>query len=236
MRGKYEFETYFAAPSAIEVYMPCSITGNPARRTDICLVQGGYYPSFHRRLLLLAADVELNPGPTTDTECILKAIEASNEKTANEIRGLKVDIAGLKGDISGVQKELKSINTKVQDMENRQTLIETEVQSIKSKLDSIEHGAEMLHADVGDLSVNDERRSEQIDDVFSQLNAIDRELRKCNLRIFGVPDDENETKEETKTKVMASVLNAASGNSDISDVPDIPDAPNADSCMFLLSV
>lgn len=226
MRGKYEFVTYHASSCAIEDLHACIDHITMARYTDACHLRPGYYSSFYSRLLLLSADVELNPGPVSDTELILKAIEESNNKMANDIRGLKDDIAGLKTDISGVKTELKSVSEKVAKIDERQKTVETDVKTIQSQISDIEYNAGIMHADVGALSVNDERRDDQIDKILNQLNGVDREMRKCNLRIFGIPDGENETQKETKLKVMSSVLNAAASHSDVSDAPD------PDSCLI----
>ena len=60
-------------------------------------------------LPLLSADVELNPGPTSeDTEILLKAISASEHKLLGEIRSVKDDITIIKNEKKKKKKKKNS--------------------------------------------------------------------------------------------------------------------------------
>ena len=167
------------------------------------------YGSYHHRILLLAADIELNPGPGPETDLILKAIEVANDKTNAQLLELRNDIGSLKKDLSAVQSDLGTIKSQVKDMGDRQAVIENEVRSIKTKVDDIEFSAGVMEADIAGLSLNDERKNDTINSMLNHINNMDREMRKNNLRIFGVADIPDESTDETKAKVISDVLNKA---------------------------
>ena len=59
---------------------------------DMSMVDNQYV-EFSSRLLLLSADIELNPGPISDSESnILEAITASENRVLGEIRDVKQEI------------------------------------------------------------------------------------------------------------------------------------------------
>ena len=53
------------------------------------------YIFYHQRLLLLAGDVELNPGLLTDKEEILEAISASREDVLREMKSVKDNVTSI---------------------------------------------------------------------------------------------------------------------------------------------
>jgi hypothetical protein len=60
-------------------------------------------------VLLLAADIELNPCPTEDTQLILNAI-SDNRASLTQ---MKNDIVGVKMEMTNVQTELTSIKSNI---------------------------------------------------------------------------------------------------------------------------
>jgi len=69
--------------------------------------------------------------------------------------------------------------------------------------------AGVMEADIAGLSLNDERKNDTINSMLNHINNMDREMRKNNLRIFGVADIPDESTDETKAKVISDVLNKA---------------------------
>jgi hypothetical protein len=66
------------------------------------------YIFLSERLLILSSDVELNPGPSAETQSILDAIAASNIKTSKEIYEVKHEILSVKSEIVSVKNELNT--------------------------------------------------------------------------------------------------------------------------------
>lgn len=58
------------------------------------------FPHFHERILLLSSDIEMNPGPISDTNDILQAISSCKADLLQEIRFVKSDIHCIKEEIS----------------------------------------------------------------------------------------------------------------------------------------
>ena len=181
------------------------------------------YCLYHRRVLLLASDVELNPGPTQETELILKAIETANEKKSSEISELGNDKTSLKSDLSCVQSDIRTIKTKVKKFDEQHSVLENELKSIKSKVDGIERTATEVERDIGELAINDEVKGNCIENMLSQMNMIDRELRKSNLHIFGVPDMKDETPNQTRQ--LVANLPVSTNDGDMEDETHIQTNP-----------
>ena len=84
---------------------------------------------IEKRLLLLSADVELNPGPTNeDTELLSNAIKTRENKLLGEIRSIKDDIAIIKTEIATVKEEcvktkLDFNKVKYEQLQTKQSII-----------------------------------------------------------------------------------------------------------------
>ena len=109
-----------------------------------------------------------------------------------------------------IDKFIQSLKcSQVKDMGDRQAVIENEVRSIKTKVDDIEFSAGVMEADIAGLFLNDERKNDTINSMLNHMNNMDREMRRNNLRIFGIADIPDESTDETKAKVISDVLNKA---------------------------
>ena len=109
-----------------------------------------------------------------------------------------------------IDKFIQSLKcSQVKDMGDRQAVIENEVRSIKTKVDDIEFSAGVMEADTAGLFLNDERKNDTINSMLDPMNNMDREMRRNNLRIFGIADIPDESTDETKAKVISDVLNKA---------------------------
>lgn len=89
------------------IFCQLQSTRSDSGQTPCLKIQTGYY--YYKRLIMLSADVELNPGPTNDMEVILQVIKEANEKTSIEIQQVKQGIESIQSDITSVKCELKAI-------------------------------------------------------------------------------------------------------------------------------
>lgn len=171
-----------------------------------CPINGLLYKSYMTRLLLLSSDVELNPGPTPDTEQILKAIEHGNHETARQILEVKENIQELKSDITTMKHDIGAIKSKLHNVEAKQMRMESDLRTIGGKIDQIEYKTEIIESDVSHLSLNDEIREESVAMLNRQVHFLEKESKRCNLRIFGVPEDPGESADVTMNKIVNHVL------------------------------
>ena len=151
-----------------------------------CPINPVSYASYSSRLLLLASDVELNPGPVEDIEQILKAIRDGNDRTAVQLQDLKTDMQVIKSDMVSMKGDIGTIKFKVQNVESKQSRIDNDLKKIESKIDMLDHRTETLESDMSALSMNDESRENIIYELTKQVNILEKENKKCNLRIFGL--------------------------------------------------
>lgn len=87
------------------------------------------------RLLILAADVESNPGPSSETQTILDAIAESNSKTLKQISEVKNEIASIKSGMSCVKSEISSMKSRIDRVEDCQIKIAGKVNRTEHKID-----------------------------------------------------------------------------------------------------
>jgi len=121
-----------------------------------------------------------------DTEQILKAIRDGNDRTAVQLQDLKTDMQVIKSDMVSMKGDIGTIKFKVQNVESKQSRIDNDLKKIESKIDMLDHRTETLESDMSALSMNDESRENIIYELTKQVNILEKENKKCNLRIFGL--------------------------------------------------
>ena len=174
------------------------------------------YSSYHQRLLLLSADVELNPGPLTDKEEILEAISASREDVLREMKSVKDDIKSIKQEVAGIRTEQKRVKSDISDihkiqhdMEVRIATLETDVKSLKRSNKRLEDENEILHLDVDEISEELDKKTAIIENLDKDVDRLEAYSRRDTIRVFGLPEMVNETYDKLKGYVISSVLNVA---------------------------
>ena len=155
---------------------------------------------FIQLRLLLAGDVETNPGPTEDTQIILNAISASDQKMTAELESVKSDIKCVRDDMHSIKSDIKSIKSKVKTLDENQTNLFKTCNDFAKKFESVDYYTEQVMGDLESMSLKCERDGDRMDRLEQQMNLLEADKLKCNLRIFGLPET------ETETKPLASVL------------------------------
>ena len=174
------------------------------------------YSSYFVRILLLSMDVETNPGPldTADKNEILDAIKASGDGLKLEMQYIKHDIENIKDDMKSVWNMCKEMNTRVDNIHKKQNQIETHLSSIESEVDNIKMDKEMLQLDVDAVHQNCNENTDRISNIEMTVERIERKAIRANLRIFNLPDGEEDNSDENrlKQKVVDSVLKVSCPN------------------------
>ena len=184
---------------------------SPISNEHTCTRYGGQYLSLSRRMLLLSGDVEMNPGPE-DTQVILDAINRSNEKVAAEIGAVRRDIGGIKDDLRGIKMELSAVRSNMAQVENRQAGMEYKLREVDQRIVRLEHHAEVVVGDMEATSINNEVFSEKLEKLERQMNLLESEKIKCNLRVFGLEEDESES--VSLQNIVANKVLSVSGAAD----------------------
>ena len=133
------------------------------------------YFSYSSRLLLLSADVELNPGPITDKDEILKAISDSNKELRSDIHALRSDISKIKTDINEVKQTCANLNTKMESLDLKHTDLETNMKQVKNEIENIHADRDMVMLDVDvikELCDTKLKSIDRIDEAVEKLNEI----------------------------------------------------------------
>lgn len=175
--------------STTYVIVSSCCTNNTSRGTShICSVHEYMYAAYSCRLLLLSADIELNPGPTEDTKLLLDAIQ----DVKNEIVSVKGDVKSVKTELQSIKTEMSVLRNNISQMEQDQTKIWESISNIDSRVTDIEYMNEVLHDDVANLSLHDELVCDSIERIEQQLYISKSERLKDSLRIFGLEETEDE--------------------------------------------
>ncbi|XP_045215621.2 uncharacterized protein LOC123565929 [Mercenaria mercenaria] len=177
--------------------------------SNTCPLSEILYNIYSQRLLLLSSDVELNPGPTAETQQSLDAISSSNMIISPHIEQVKHEILAVRADMAEVKNEVAYIKSKVSGVELEQRNMKCKLQEIDSQMDTLTYKSEIVDGDVRELAINFEMKLEQIDDIQRQMHYLDKENRKNNLRVFGLNESDDETPESSKTKIENELLKVA---------------------------
>lgn len=155
-------------------------------------IYGAYY-AYGKRLLILAADIELNPGPGSDvtdknTQAILDAIR----ETRNEISEVKNEVRGVKSEIILMKSELNLMRKKVDEVEANQKEIDGRMRIIEEKVDVLRYDQEVLSGDMEAVSYGEDKRDSCLRNIEKQLLISESERLKSSMRIFGLKEKESD--------------------------------------------
>jgi hypothetical protein len=155
-------------------------------------IYGAYY-AYGKRLLILAADIELNPGPGSDitdknTQAILDAIR----ETRNEISEVKNEVRGVKSEIILMKSELNLMCKKVDEVEVNQKEIDGRMRFIEEKVDVLRYDQEVLACDMEAVSYGEDKRDSCLRNIEKQLLISESERLKSSMRIFGLKEKESD--------------------------------------------
>ena len=160
------------------------------------------YLYFQERILLLSSDIEINPGPISDKNEILEAIASSKADLLQEIRFVKSDIHCIKQEISTIQQDQIGIKQDMNSMKLKYKALEIDVINIKESIAGLEEQKELLQADVDYLSEEFDRKYEYLDTLDKDIDRLEAYSRRENIRVFGIPEDCDETPLSIKEKLL----------------------------------
>lgn len=171
-------------------------------------IHGHIYLCFSQRILLLSSDVELNPGPSDDTQMILNAIQESNRKFSSELGAVKNEIQNVRLDITSVKSEICSVKQMIQSVETKQLQLDEKVKNLEDKFVEMQAQSESLQNAVAQMSYFEECENDRLDVIEQQVYNLEAENLKCSLRVFGLQEPENGVK-NLKTMVNNNILQVA---------------------------
>lgn len=73
---------------------------------------------------MLAADVELNPGPITDKEEILQLLKDCHDDLMKEMKGIRAEISYIKTDVEVVKHDSAEVKTKIKCIEDNHGVLQ----------------------------------------------------------------------------------------------------------------
>ena len=172
---------------------------------NTCDQQSNLYSSFYQRRLLLAADVELNPGPTEDTQIILNALE----KTNAEMRAIKEEVIGVRSEVKTLKDDISSIKLNIADINEGQAVLKISIEDMEKRIDDIELQNETIYNDIGSMSMRNEIDHDRLNKIDSHINNLESEKVKCSMRIFGL--QENESNSSLNSLINDELLSLTNG-------------------------
>ena len=139
-------------------------------------------------LLLLSGSVETNPGPTME------------ELLDERLKGLREDIRkDLKEEIRDcLVAQLTPIYKRLDELVESMKDVNEEVSKVKSKL---EEQDDLIF----DLQTTCEDTRQQLTSAEKHIEDLEREKRRNNILLHGIPEEDKETVEDCEKKVLETV-------------------------------
>ncbi|XP_060596686.1 uncharacterized protein LOC132750692 [Ruditapes philippinarum] len=178
------------------------------------------FPGIQRKLLLISGDIESNPGPVSDDSetRILEAISALDHRLMRELHDVKSEMLSIKSEVALTKSECIENKKELSKLKRYHSEYEKEVSKLKGEVDFLRETRENLQLDVEYLSDKIDRKMEEFDEIGNDIDYLEHEAKKSNLRIFGLSETNSESIGSLKSKVIKEVLNVASP--DESWIPD----------------
>ncbi|KAL4224315.1 hypothetical protein ACF0H5_017770 [Mactra antiquata] len=142
--------------------------------------------------LMLAVDVESNPGPT-EFETLLGAIKQAEDRIFNEIVSVRSDVNEIKNDICSLKTEQIKLRTDFKSIQSRQISIENNIQGIDRSIVSLQDETENIHLDIEHVHNTSQLNSDLLSNISQDVERLNVKSIANNMRIFGlsVPTDIN---------------------------------------------
>ena len=162
------------------------------------------YPYFKERILLLSSDVETNPGPLSDDKNeILEAISSCKTDLLTEIRFVKTDINCIKEEISTIKQNQVSFKHDINMIKTKQSSTDKNITDLKQCVRDLEDQKELLWNDIDWLNDELSKKGDRMDNIEKNIDRLEAYSRRENTRIFGIPEDENETPLSIKENLLS---------------------------------
>lgn len=167
------------------------------------------YTAYYERLLILSSDVELNPGPLTDKDEILRAIQVSKDDVLGEIRTVQQDIRSIRAEVSAMKQDQTKLKSDVSDVQRIQSDLEIRITDVEQEVNNLQHENETLRLDIDYLSDQLDFKASVIDNLDKDVERLERYSRRDTLRVFGLVERVNEQYDNIKQYAIDSVLKIA---------------------------
>ena len=153
--------------------------------------------------MLLSSDVETNPGPLSDDKNeILEAISSCKTDLFTEIRFVKSDINCIKEEISTIKQNQVSCKHDINMIKTKQSSTDKNITDLKQCVRDLEDQKELLWNDIDWLNDELSKKGDRMDDIEKNIDRLEAYSRRENTRIFGIPEDENETPLSIKENLL----------------------------------
>ena len=151
--------------------------------------------NISQTLLLLAADVETNPGPT-ELDAVITAIKTSESKILEEVRSIKVDISDIKNDLSALKLDNENMKIKMSNLHERQTDLAKLVSDANENIDQLNDNKENMTLDIEHINELAEHNTSKLEIFEEEIEKLQVAQLSSNIRIFGLltqPEDSEQT-------------------------------------------
>ena len=191
------------APLVVRVTSPEIATEHQATpkfaQSLIDMAVGSASNPFVNRLLQLAGDVELNPGPETRQATLtrtgeLRSASSNDESMMDMLKDIQNNMRDLKGDMKTLNKKFEKMETKLNKVEEAIDDVKQTAEGNKEKLTKIDG----LEEDIARIEA-------ELKHLRSAKAEMEDRSKRNNVIFRGVKEDENETWEETEQKVKTLI-------------------------------
>ena len=178
----------------------CSRSSWPS---SLCLMMLNPYLE---KSLMMAGDVESNPGPKPETAAQAKESQSLDPKEVMEaILSLKSDVSDLRstmvenqklilGRLGKMEKDIETVKAEVAELGKDQVILKDEVEVLKDEVSF--NGSKGL-------------------DLSFTLDRLEQYTRKNSVRAYDIPEEEGEHLQEKMLKVLNDELNVKLNSNDI---------------------
>ena len=162
------------------------------------------------RLLTLSADVEMNPGPSTDEmETILKAINDSEKRVLDEIRTVKNEMASIKTDLAEVKEDCVKTKLGLNQLQQSHLQTKTDVKNAKKDIKELHDLRHQMQLDIDQLNDDFHEKVDLLQQMENDIDVLDAKSRNDTMRIFGLEERGEESYNELRTQIIENVLKIA---------------------------
>ena len=169
--------------------------------------------TFWGSLLLLAGDVETNPGPGSNdnkvhairqTRLSVSAASGKDGLNKSQTKGTTMDdlaemMAAMNGNMTGMRSEMTAMGGKMSSMSETMTTMQADMSGIKSQFEETQQRVEQL-----------ERENEQLrkshSELLDRVDDLENRSRRNNLLFYGIKKSDNENCESVLKDLFSDNL------------------------------
>ncbi|XP_070537044.1 uncharacterized protein [Ptychodera flava] len=151
---------------------------------------------FVVRLLQLAGDVELNPGPEKD---LLQAMESLKAEILKEMKNTGRE---LREELLDLRKNQSELKTSCSDLKKEFQNLKTSVDTIKSEINELKEENRVAEYDLAAISPKLDEICDRMDRLEDDTDRLESFSRRDNVRLYGINEEPGETFDQCKKKVV----------------------------------